>query len=359
MLKKTTIQQEKTKQAFVELGKFLAQFQYEKKTKNTDVLYNDLFFDDFINLIENQIHHNGWFTPEQICFSLQEWANVLTQENLNFWLSAYDFSKQKQPKTIGLVLAGNIPLVGFHDFLSVLVCGDKALVKTSSSDKQLLPFLAKYLVKINSELQHKIEFTQEKLSNSDAVIATGSNNTARYFEYYFRNKPSIIRKNRNSIALLTGEETQRDLLNLGKDIFRYFGLGCRNVSKLYVPIGYNFDSFFQAIYPYQNVIDNHKYSNNYDYNKAIFLMSNYSILDNGFLLLKEDSSYSSPISVVFYEYYSNLQEIKNRITQDNERIQCVVSNEMTENTIAFRQTQHPKLWDYADNVDVIAFLLGL
>jgi len=322
-------------------------------------LYNDLFFEDFRNLIENQIHNNGWFTPEQICFSLQEWANALRKENLDLWLSTYDFSKQNQSKTIGLVLAGNIPLVGFHDFLTVLICGHKALVKISSNDKQLLPFLAKYLIKINSELQHKIEFIQDRLTDFEAVIATGSNNTARYFEYYFRNKPNIIRKNRNSIALLTGEESQRDLFGLGKDIFQYFGLGCRNVSKLYVPKNYDFDVFFQAIYTYQNVIDNNKYYNNYHYNKAIFLMSNYSILDNGFLILKEDNSYSSPISVIYYQYYSDLQEIKNKINQDNELIQCVVSNDITENSIAFGQTQHPKLWNYADQVDTISFLLGL
>jgi len=322
-------------------------------------LYNDLFFDDFRELVENQIHSNGWFTSEQVCFSLQEWANALTQENLDSWLSIYDLSKQNQPKNVGLVLAGNIPLVGFHDFLCVLVCGHKALIKTSSNDKQLLPFLAKYLIKINPELQNKIKFIDEKLNNFDAVIATGSDNTARYFEYYFRNKPSIIRKNRNSVALLTGKETQKDLFDLGKDIFTYFGLGCRNVSKLYVPKNYDFDVFFQAVYPYREIIDNHKYNNNYHYNKAVFLMSNYQILDNGFLILKEENSYSSPISVVFYQYYSDLQEIKNRINQDNELIQCVVSNKIIENSVVFGQTQNPRLWDYADNVDTILFLLEL
>jgi len=318
-----------------------------------------LFFEDFKNLIENQVNHNGWFVLSEICFSLQSWSEALSQENFDFWLSAYDFTKKNQSKTIGLVLAGNIPLVGFHDFLCVLICGDKALIKTSSSDKQLLPFLTKYLIKINPELQNKIEFTQEKLTNFDAVIATGSNNTARYFEYYFRNKPSIIRKNRNSVAVLTGEETEKDLFDLGKDIFTYFGLGCRNVSKLYVPENYNFDLFFQAIYGYRGIIENHKYNNNYNYNKAIFLMSNYSILDNGFLILKEDISYSSPISVIFYEYYSDLQEIKAEINQNSEQVQCVVSNKIIENSVDFGQTQHPKLWDYADNVDIIEFLLYL
>lgn len=349
---------EKTKIAFVELGNFLRQFSDEKPVKNPDVLYNDLFFDDFLNLIENQKHHNGWFTQDQICFAVKSWAEALTRKSLDQWLSAYQIT-EKQPKTIGLVLAGNIPLVGFHDFLSVLVSGHKALVKTSSNDKQLLPFLAKYLIKASPELENRIEFTDEKLQGFDAVIATGSNNTSRYFEYYFKDKPNIIRKNRNSVAVLTGKESEEDLIALGKDIFTYFGLGCRNVSKLFVPKDYDFEKFFGAMYEYREIINNQKYINNYDYNKAVFLMSNFSVLDNGFLVLKEDSSYSSPISSIFYEYYSDLEELKNRLHQDNELIQCVVSNNLIENPIAFGQTQLPKLWDYADNVDTILFLNSL
>lgn len=346
---------EKTKKTFTELGRFLAQFKENETVKNSNVLHNDVFFDDFRNLIENQKHHNGWFTESEVCFAVQSWANALTQENLDQWLSKYDIP-QKEPKTIGLILAGNIPLVGFHDFLSVLVSGHKALVKTSSNDKHLLPFLAEYLIKVNPELQNQIEFTDERLQGFDAVIATGSNNTARYFEYYFKDKPSIIRKNRNSVALLTGEETQEDLIGLGKDIFTYFGLGCRNVSKLFVPKGYDFEKFFGAMYEYREIINNQKYINNYDYNKAVFLMSNFLVLDNGFLVLKEDTSYASPISSVFYEYYSDLEDIKKRLDQDKELIQCVVSNHLTENSVAFGQTQLPKLWDYADNVDTISFL---
>src|SRR5690606_9789947 len=192
--------------------------------------------------------------------------------------------------------------------------------------------------------------------NFDAVIATGSNNTARYFEYYFKDKPSIIRKNRNSVAVLDGNESEQDLIALGKDIFTYFGLGCRNVSKLFVPKGYDFEKFFKGMYEYREIINNQKYINNYDYNKAVFLMSNFLVLDNGFLVLKEDNSYSSPISSIFYEYYTDLQDIKSAINQDAEQIQCVVSNNLIENSVAFGQTQHPQLWDYADNVDTISFL---
>ena len=181
----------------------------------------------------------------------------------------------------------------------------------------------------------------------------------KYFEYYFKDKPSIIRKNRNSVAILNGKETHEELEALGEDIFRYFGLGCRNVSKLFVPKGYSFDAFFQAIFKYQDVIHYEKYANNYDYNKAVFLMSNFKLLDNGFLTLKEDSSYASPISSVFYEFYENLEEIKSRLNADAEQIQCVVSNNLIENSVAFGQTQQPKLWDYADNVDTLAFLNSL
>lgn len=346
---------EKTKKAFVELGRFLAQFKEYETNTSSEVLFNDLFFNRFLHLIEDQKHHNGWFTESEVYFSIQSWAKALTQDNLDTWLSAYDIS-EKTPKTVGLILAGNVPLVGFHDFLSVLITGHKALVKTSSNDKQLLPFLAEYLARVEPSLNDRIEFTDQKLQGFDAVIATGSNNTARYFEYYFKDKPSIIRKNRNSVAVLNGTETHEELVELGKDIFTYFGLGCRNVSKVFVPKDYDFEKLFRAMYEYSDIIHNQKYINNYDYNKAVFLMSNFLVLDNGFLILKEDTSYSSPISAVFYEYYSDLENIKKRLSQDNDLIQCVVSKDLIENSVAFGQTQLPKLWDYADNVDTVAFL---
>lgn len=346
------------KSSFVELGNFLRQFSEEGNVKAASVLQNDLFFDDFVSLIVLSQSHNGWFTPEQVKFSVQSWAKALTEDNLNQWLSNYDFSKI-EPKKVGLVLAGNIPLVGFHDFLSVLISGHNVLVKTSSNDQHLLKFLAKYLIAIQPELNSKITFVEGKLEGFDAVIATGSNNTARYFEYYFKDKPSIIRKNRNSVAVLDGTETFEDLVGLGEDIFRYFGLGCRNVSKLFVPKDYNFDNFFKAMYKYRDVIQYEKYANNYDYNKAVFLMSNFQLLDNEFLTIKEDTSYASPISSVFYEFYENLEEITTRLNADAEQIQCVVSKNLIPNSVTFGQTQQPKLWDYADNVDTLAFLNSL
>lgn len=346
------------KNIFAELGKFLSQFSENESVKNIKVLQNDFFFDAFLDLIQLSQSHNGWYTPEQVYFAVRSWAEALTKENLDQWLSAYVI-EEKQPKTVGLILAGNIPLVGFHDFLSVLVSGHKVLVKTSSNDQHLLPFLAKYLIAIEPEFKKYITFVEGKLENFDAVIATGSNNTARYFEYYFKDKPSIIRKNRNSVAILNGSESKEDLANLGEDIFRYFGLGCRNVSKLFVPKGYNFDAFFEAMFKYQEVIKYEKYANNYDYNKAVFLMSNFKLLDNGFLTIKEDTSYASPISSVFYEFYDNETELFSRLENDAEQIQCLVSNGLTTNSIPFGKTQKPELWDYADNVDTIVFLLEL
>ena len=349
---------ETKKNVFVTLGRFLNQFAENNSNKDLSVPNNELFFEKFEQLIQLSQSHNGWYTPEQVYFSIQSWAKALTQENLDQWTSSYDFTTTES-KTIALILAGNIPLVGFHDFISVLVSGHNVLVKTSSDDQHLLPFLAKYLITIEPQLANKITFVEGKLENFDAVIATGSNNTARYFEYYFKDKPSIIRKNRNSVAVLNGQETKEQLIALGEDIFRYFGLGCRNVSKLFVPKGYSFDAFFEAIFEYQEVIHYEKYANNYDYNKAVFLMSNYKLLDNGFLTLKEDSSHASPISSVFYEYYDSLTEIEKRLESEAETIQCIVSNNLVQNSIPFGQTQCPQLWDYADHVDTISFSLTI
>jgi hypothetical protein len=356
------------KRGFIELGKFLGQFSEAENTINPTVLNNDLaslsstasrvFFEEFKNLIQLSQSHNGWYTPDNVYFSIQSWATALTEENLDKWLAAYNFNEGKS-KNVGLILAGNIPLVGFHDFLSVLISGHNVLVKTSSNDQFLLPFLAQYLIAIEPEFANKITFVEGKLENFDAVIATGSNNTARYFEYYFKDKPSIIRKNRNSVAVLNGDETKEQLKALGEDIFRYFGLGCRNVSKLFVPKGYSFTAFFEAIFEYQDIIHYEKYANNYDYNKAVFLMSNFKLLDNGFLTIKEDNSYASPISSVFYEYYDSIEDLQIRLESENEQIQCIVSNNLVDNSIDFGQTQKPNLWNYADNVDTVSFLLTI
>lgn len=348
---------EKRINAFVELGNFMRQFSRQKITKNSEVLYNDLFFDAFTLQIKRAQEFNGWFTEDNILFAFEQWSKQLIKNKIENWISTYDLNN-KSPKTVAVIMAGNIPLVGFHDFLSVLLSGNKVLVKQSSNDKHFLPLIAKYLEYAAPEFKGSIQFTEDKLTDFHAAIATGSNNTSRYFEYYFGKYPNIIRKNRNSIAVLTGNETKDELLALAEDMLRYFGLGCRSVSKIYVPKNYDFDQLFKAIYPYSDIIHYKKYQNNYDYNKAVYLMSEFKLIENGFLMLKEDASYSSPIATVFYEFYDDLDHIKQRLHHDSEMIQCVVSN-VIENAVPFGKTQEPSLSDYADGVDTLAFLSKL
>ncbi len=343
--------------AFTQLGHFLSQFTTTGIEKKEAILQNDLFFDAFKMQVERAEEFNGWFTKKNVLFACEGWSKQLNEDDLTNFTDAYNFSNAN--KTVAVIMAGNIPLVGFHDFLSVLLSGCSVLIKQSSNDTHLLPVLAKYLEAIEPSLKGKIIFNPGKLENFDAVIATGSNNTARYFDYYFGKYPSIIRQNRNSVALLTGNETEKDLNNLADDIFRYFGLGCRSVSKLFVPKGYNFDAFFNAMFSYKDIISSAKYANNYDYNKAVYLMSLFDLLENGFLMLKEDESYASPISSVFYEYYENETQLKQKLKGDTDKIQCIVAKNIISNEISFGDTQKPKLTDFADGVDTLKFLENL
>ena len=249
--------------AFSTLGDFLNQFSEEIPIKNSTVPNNDSFFEKFATTINNAQHKNGWFLPEQITHAVKQWSQALKKENLNNWLASYEINIS-EPKTVAIIMAGNIPLVGFHDLLCILITGNKALIKPSSQDNGLITIICEFLINCNSEYKNLIEFTEGKITGHDAIIATGSNNTARYFEYYFKNKPNIIRKNRNSVAILTGKETEEELSALGEDIFRYYGLGCRSVSKLFVPKNYNFDLFFKSMFKYQSLIKHEKYTNNYD-----------------------------------------------------------------------------------------------
>ena len=345
-------------EAFSKLGDFLSQFSTKGIEKKENIPFNELFFDGFKHQIKLAQENNSWFTKDNILNSLESWSKSLNYNNLKNFTNSVNLNKINR-KTVAIVMAGNIPLVGFHDFLSVLISGHSVLVKQSSSDKHLLPFLAKYLEYTEESFKEKITFTEDKLSNFDAVIATGSNNTARYLEYYFKEKPNIIRKNRNSVAVITGKETIEDFEKLSDDIFQYFGLGCRSVSKLYVPKDYDFELFFNGMYNKKEIINNAKYANNYDYNKAVYLMSEFDLLENGFLMIKEDESYSSPIATIFYEYFDNEIDLKIKLHEDREKIQCVVAKGFLENEIAFGQTQHPKLTDYADGVNTLEFLSKL
>jgi len=325
------------------------------------ILLGELFNDAerFSAIFAQAEQQNSWFTQHNLTFARITWATTLSEANIKRWLSAYKLSEPHNIKKILLIMAGNIPLVGFHDLLCVWVSGHKAVVKLSSEDKLLLPFIVEQLRDLIPEWAEAVTFSDEKVTDFDAVIATGSNNTARYFEYYFGKKPHIIRKNRNSVAVLTGKETQEELTALGKDIFQYYGLGCRSISKLFVPENYSFDAFFQAIYAYRDIINEQKYANNYDYNKAVYLMSLYKLLENGFLILKEDKSYASPIATLFYEYYTNTEALKKQLITDTEQIQCVVAKGLLADEIAFGNTQIPQLWEYADNVDTLKFLSNL
>jgi len=348
---------EKRINAFAELGKFLSQFSQSNIEQNENVMLNDLFFDAVKLQINRASEFNSWFTKDNVLFAIESWTRLLNNKTLTEWTASYNL-ENRDPKTIAVIMAGNIPLVGFHDFLSVLISGHHIRIKQSSNDKHLLPLLARYLEYVEPEFKGTIQFKEEKLTDFDATIATGSNNTARYFEYYFSKKPHIIRNNRNSVAVLTENESPEGLKGIGEDIFRYFGLGCRSISKLFVPKGYNFDPFFNAIYEYKDIINYKKYENNYDYNKAVYLMSEFDILENGFFMIKEDRSYSSPIATAFYEYYDDLSALQLKLEADREQIQCVVSNAL-ENTVNFGETQQPSLTDYADGVDTLVFLSKL
>ncbi|WP_442796396.1 acyl-CoA reductase [Pelobium manganitolerans] len=311
-------------------------------------------------LVHNAKFKNAWFTEAEVSKALKANALMLNKTDLTHWLSNYPL-EGVQPKRVGLILAGNLPLVGFHDILAVLLSGHVALIKLSSQDDALIPFLLNKLIDFEGGFKNHIQFVQ-KLADFDAVIATGSNNTSRYFEYYFSKVPHIIRKNRNSIALLSGEESEAELRQLGKDIFDFYGLGCRNVSKILVPKGYDFTAFFEAIECYKDIINHHKYQNNYDYNKSIYLINKNKHYDNGFLLVTESEQMTSPLSAVFYSEYATLQDAQDYIVKEQENIQVLVSKKQLHVPVAqvsFGESQNPRLWDYADGVDTLAFLSSL
>jgi len=310
--------------------------------------------------ITRAYNENKWFTPENIQFALQNIIkNYLDEEKINKWLSAYSLKDNHVPQKIGLVPAGNIPLVGWHDIMCILISGNAAQIKLSTKDKTLTELLLKELVAVAPGFVRHIEYVNQ-LKGFDAIIATGSNNTSRYFEYYFGKYPHIIRANRNSAAIIEGNETGEDFHNLGKDIFTYFGLGCRNVSMLYVPVGYNFEKMFTAFNEWDWLFNNFKYRNNYDYNKSLYLLNKEPHLDNGFLLLKESPQPASAVATLHYAYYTTLEQLQETIQPLRAQFQCLVGKQdMSYSEIPFGKTQEPELWDYADNVDTMGFMLGL
>lgn len=338
-------------EAFVQLGLFINRHLSNQWNAKEERFHNDLN-----TLIQVAYTYNGWFTEDNINRSLDGIALMLDEKGLQ------EFSKNvnepQQAKTVAVIMAGNIPAVGFHDLLCVLLSGHNILIKVSSDDPTLIPFLAGMLIYFEQSFAPKINFSEARMNNFDAVIATGSNNSAKHFEYYFGKYPNIIRKNRSSIAILNGKETAVELKELGKDVFYYFGLGCRNVSKLYVPEGYKFDGFFEAMYDFKYVIDNKKYNNNYEYNRAIYLLDLIPFLDNNFLMIKEDNSLHAPTSVLFYENYTNQKQLVDKIQEVRPNLQCIVSNFEINGlkTIAFGQSQKPTVFDFADDVNTLDFL---
>jgi hypothetical protein len=301
---------------------------------------------------------NAWFTKQEIERAITALAMMLEEEALTKWFET--ITPAENAKKVGLILAGNIPMVGFHDVICVLASGHQALIKLSSSDQKLIPAVLAQLISYQPELALQISFVQQ-LKDFDAVIATGSNNSSRYFDYYFGKFPHIIRRNRNSVAVLSGAESAEEIAQLGHDIFDYFGLGCRNVSKLYVPKNYDFKLFFEPLESFKDIIHHHKYNNNYDYNKSIFLVNQVAHLDNGFLLLKADEQLASPLAVVHFEYYENTTDLAAKLMAQSDEIQCVLSGTALPGiqTLAFGQGQCPQLWDYADKVDTVDFLTKL
>jgi hypothetical protein len=312
-------------------------------------------------IIEDERYHNAWFTPESVLQAVTAIGKMLNEDDLKTWLAKYNLENDAPGKKVGLILAGNIPLVGFHDVLCVLASGNHALIKASSQDARLIKTVLERLVAIDDSFVNQFSFI-ERLSDFDAVIATGSNNSSRYFDYYFGKVPNIIRKNRNSIALLTDDETAEQLFNLGHDIFDYYGLGCRNVSKLLVPKDYNFNFFFESIENHKAIIHHHKYNNNYDYNKSIYLVNSDKHLDNGFLMVKEDDRLASPLAVLYFSYYDDLGQAQELLQKQSDNIQCIVTNatiNVASQVVSFGQSQHPALWDYADGIDTMEFLSNL
>jgi hypothetical protein len=296
---------------------------------------------------------NGWFIPDFIELSVNNIIDhFLDEEKLTAWVQHYHLDDTVHPKNVGIVMAGNIPLVGFHDFLCVFVTGHYQTVKLSSKDDILLKHLVGQLCSWEKTMQTHVSFAP-MLQGCDAYIATGSNNTAKYFDYYFSKYPSIIRRNRTSVAIIKGNETKGELEKLADDIHSYFGLGCRNVTKIFVPPGYDFVPLLQSFHRYLFFKDHHKYRNNYDYNLSVQIMNNRFYMTNEATLLVESSASFSPISQLNYSFYTDVETVLHAL-QTNDEIQCIAGTD-----IPFGKAQSPGLFDYADSIDSIKFLLTL
>ena len=302
---------------FAKLGSLFKDYEDNNLDGKTKKLFNEA--------IENSIAHNSFFTKKNINKSLSTWAKNLTKKSINNFISNYSLKENIIPKKVAIIMAGNIPLVGFHDFLCVILSGNIAVIKLSSKDYHLLNYVLDYLTSENHNFSNYFEVCNEKLNEFDAVIATGNNISADQFDLYFKNYPRIIRRNRHSIAVLEGDESNSDLELLANDIFYYYGLGCRNVSKIFIPSKYNLDKLFKSFMSWKEVINKNSYANNYDYYRAIYLLNKENFYDNGFVLLKESNKIGSPVGTIYFEYYDCLEDVFKIIENNSEKIQCVVS----------------------------------
>lgn len=339
--------------AFAQLGKIMNCLGQNLATKDFELGITPLELENLNSLISRQVHHNGWFSEDMVRKALLSLAFMLEEEKLEDWAKNYKFNEK--PFTIAVIMAGNIPLVGFHDFVCVLLSGNRILCKLSSEDKLLLPALSKILIHLDSDFEGYISFSEGNISNFDAVIATGSTNSLDHFVQYFSKCPHLFRGSRTSLAVITGNESYEELVELGKDLFHYYGRGCRNVSHLLLPENYSLNRIFEAIVSYGDVVNNKKYGNNYDYYKSIHLMNLEKFLDNNFVLVKESQELFSPLSMIYYSFYSNENEANDFITKHEGSIQCIVGSDF----IPFGKAQAPTLTDYADTIDTMAWLENL
>lgn len=337
---------------FVQLGEVMLCVGQEGKYINSWNI-SEQQFNDLQTLVVRQHSFNGWFTKESVLFSFSSHGAMLSREVLNDFTAKYPFVLT--PKNVLVVMAGNLPLVGFHDFLCVLLSGNKITIKLSSDDQTLLPALIELLITIDKQFEERIIVSKGALKEIDAVIATGSDNSTRYFQEYFGKYPHVFRKNRTSIAVLDGTESKEEITLLGKDIFQYFGLGCRNVSHLLLPRGFDLNRFFEGIYDYKELINHHKYANNFDYNRAVHLLNLIPLLENGFVLLKETTDLHASLAMLYYHYYDSQNEIDSYLDEHKEAIQVVIGKSY----FPFGLAQTPLITDFADNIDTMNFLTSM
>lgn len=345
-----TVEKTKIINAFVVLGTILKELGENQAYSIRSAAVTEQEFDEINEVITREFHYNGWFTEDSIRQAMRGISSWLTSEQLTEWSNQYP--QNPTQKDVAVIMAGNIPLVGFHDFLCVLLSGHRVICKQSSEDARMLPALVKLLFHFEPELVNCIRFSDRKLEGYQAVIATGSNNSMLHFEQYFAHVPHVFRGHRTSVAVITGQETTEELKELGVDCLTYFGRGCRNVTHLLFPEGFDLNRFFESIVDLSDVVNNKKYGNNYDYNKAVHLMNLSTFLDNNFLLLKESDQLFSPLSMLHYQFYRSKEELTAFLASNRSSIQCVVGRDF----IPFGQAQCPSLNDYADGIDTMAFL---